>query len=383
MTSPRNPKGWGAKATKWNGMWRSYLTLGYDDNGKAQRKYVYGRTRKDCLEAVDALRLKHHLGGPQTSNITVNQYLTDWLSRKATEVSPRTIDEYERELGHARPHIGKKKLVDLKPLDVQRMMIAISKTTWTVGPKGGEYQKQLTPRAANQARVVLHNALDEAVRFGIIGTNPARLVKPLRHQPEEFKVWTAAEITSFLSATSQGAAHHALFYLALTAGLRPGELIALTWQDLRGDSLRVDKTLSRAGGRYYVGPPKTRASRRTLPLSPDTLKAIEVHEQGLAEADITSELMFPTRNGTMLLHGGLIKSLHVWADSAKVPRIRVHDLRHTYASMAIASGMNPADLARQLGHTDASFTMRRYVHFFEQARPREAASLAQLLGAAG
>ena len=82
----------------------------------------------------------------------------------------------------------------------------------------------------------------------------------------------------------------------------------------------------------------------------------------------------------MANHSNVRRSLHAWADKAGVPKIRLHDLRHTYASMAISAGMNAVELARQLRHVDASFTLRKYAHFFERATPRQAPTLAELTG---
>src|SRR5690606_7198150 len=123
----------------------------------------------------------------------------------------------------------------------------------------------LTVKTANAARATLFNALDDAAEEGTIAYNPVERVKPLKRDDSEVEVWTAAQVMAFTQATRAGGAdYHALFYLALTAGLRPGELIALEWGDIRGDQLMVRRTASVDGS---VGSPKTKASRRTVPLS--------------------------------------------------------------------------------------------------------------------
>jgi len=129
-----------------------------------------------------------------------------------------------------------------------------------------------------------------------------------------------------------------------------------------------------------VSTPKSRAGDRLIALPNDTAATLQAHRAALQAALVDSPLHFPTANGGMANHSNVRRSLHSWAARAGVPRIRVHDLRHTYASMAISAGMNAVELARQLGHADASFTLRRYAHFYERATPRTAPTLAELTG---
>ena len=382
----RNADGQGRKPHKWRGRWRAYLTVGYKPNGSPDRRYVYGATEGECLDKLDELRRQHRLGALGDASVTVADYLTDWLDQKRLEVKRRTVDEYERELAHALPHIGHVKLSQLTALHVQRMMRAVNGGTTITRRtlKSGVVKERrftLTARAANQARGILSNALDDAVRAGIIPSNPARRVKPLRHEAVDAQVWTAAEVERFLNTTRAGAAaQHALFYLALTTGMRAGELIALEWGDVTATHIHVRRTITREAGRVVVGPPKSRASNRTIALPPDARQVLVEHRAGLTLEGVDSPLVFPTGGGGMLTHSNLRRALRTWAERAEVPLIRPHDLRHTYASMVISAGVNASELARQLGHSDPGFTLRRYVHFFERAKPREAPTLRALLG---
>lgn len=142
-------------------------------------------------------------------------------------------------------------------------------------------------------------------------------------------------------------------------------------------ALKLERTTTSEG---IVGEPKTRAAKRILALVADALEALEVHMRGVDDLGLRSPLLFPTATGTMIQHTNLLRSLRSWARRAGVTPIRVHDFRHTFASMAISSGMHAAELARILGHANPSFTMKTYVHFFELARPRSAPTLAELMG---
>lgn len=384
MAASRNPDGWGRRAHKWRGRWRAYLTTGYKPDGRPERKYVYGTTQEQCAERLDDLRRQAQAGvllaaGPE---MTVAAYLEEWLQQKAKQVRPRTITAYERELRHLPSAVLRSKLARLRPIDVQRMVRQIEGQTVWFGKGNGRRSVVLTPRAANMARGILSNALGDAVRLGILASNPVENVRNLRHQAEVFAIWTAAQIHAFLTSTAAAAAtYHALYYMALTTGMRPGELIAVQWDDIHGEVVRVQRTLTEVDGKMTVGPPKSKASNRPLALPGDTMEVLHQHHRGLEEAGLLDRLIFPTSRAGMVSHSNLRRSVHHWADKASVPRIRPHDLRHTFASMAISAGMTPPELARQLGHTDAAFTMRRYVKFFERVQPRSAPSLDVLTGA--
>lgn len=377
----RNADGLGRKPHKWRDRWRAYLTIGYKLDGTPDRLYVYGRTQAECLQKLDEARRKvadgHLVKAPPE---TVSAYLEAWLEQKALEVKPRTVTIYRRDLAPVLETLGRRKLAKLKPADVQAMMrhVVGRKRTFRTSRQGRPRTVTLTAKTANAARGTLSNALDDAVALGLIPTNPVARVKSLKHEPQPVQVWTADQVMRFTNETrAAGADYHALFYLALTAGLRAGELIALEWGDIRNDLLHVRRS---AGTDGILSSPKTTAGTRVLPLSSDTVEALQAHRAGLASAGLAGHLVFPTGNGTMVTHSNLRRSLHAWADRAGVPRIRPHDLRHTYASMAIASGMDVAELARRLGHVNAAFTLRQYVHFFEAAAARRAPTLAELTG---
>lgn len=376
----RNADGLGTRPHKWRGRWRGGLTVGYDALGKPDRRWVYAPTQGECQEKLDELRKQHKAGllAARHTAHSLGAFLDDWLEQKALEVKPRTIKIYRSELAHVTKVLGKKRLESIKPADVQKMMRAINGSEVTFGKGRARRTVRLTARAANQAKGILSNALDDAMVLGLIAANPARPVRSLRHDPAQLTVWTAADIVQFTNTTLAGAcAYHALYYLALTAGLRAGELLALEWDDLTGDRLHVARTANSDG---LVTAPKSRASDRLIALPPDTVATLEEHRTGLRSEGIASPLVFPTPSGGMTNHANVRRGLHAWAVRAGVPKIRVHDLRHTFASMAIAAGANPVDLARQLGHEDAGFTLKRYAHFFERATPRAALTLAQLTG---
>lgn len=376
----RNPDGQGRKPHKWSGRWRAYVTLGYDGKGDPVRKYVYGKTQAECQGKVDEQRKLIGLGVTDPGRITVNQYLDEWLESKRGEVSPSTHRIYTSELAHLRPLIGRVKVAKLRPADVRRAMRALPGQVVTFGKKGrGKQVTVLSARAANMARRILASALSDAVRDGMLATNPASSdrVKALKHEERPVNVWTAGEVQAFLdTCLSDGCVLYAYFYAALTTGLRVGELAALRWNDLSSGSLHVQRSVDASWT-------KTPAGRRVLPLPTDTEQVLDRHKYALRVERIESSLVFPTSSGGPVTRHHANSMLRRWSSKAGVPRRTPHELRHTYASMMIANGVNPAELARLLGHSNPAFTLRRYVHFFERATPRDAPTLRDLMGAQG
>src|SRR5690606_12968993 len=148
------------------------------------------------------------------------------------------------------------------------------------------------------------------------------------------------------------------------------------WSDVTESTLNVRRSIDSAWT-------KTPAGRRTLPLPLDAGQGLERHAHGLRLARLHGGLVFPTASGQPVTPHHANGMLRPWSIKAGVPRRTPHELRHTYASMMIATGVDPAELARLLGHTSPSFTLKRYVHFFEQSRPRRAPTLRELLDPQG
>lgn len=371
----RNADGLGTRPHKWRGRWRAALTVGYDALGRPDRRWVYGLTQAECQAKLDELRAAAKHGLTRTDRQTLAEYLATWLDGIAPTVSARTVEIYRADARHLLPHIGRVQLTKLTPAHVQKAMRAIVGTEVKFGRRGadGHQTAVLTPRSANAARLVLHNALAAAVADGLIPFNPAakERAKPLRQTTSEITVWSAAEIEAFLNTCLAGAcALYPFYYTALTTGLRVGELGALEWRDVTTTALTITRSLGSDGT-------KTPTGRRVVPLASDTVSVLEQHR---AAQESTSALVFPTSNGRPVTRAYARTSLHRWATKAGVTLLSPHGLRHTYASMAISAGMSAPELARVLGHTSPAFTLRRYVHFFERAEGRRALTLAELTG---
>jgi integrase len=343
------------------------------------------RTAYAATEA-DAVRIKRELleliasnALPERAEMTVSQLLDEYLEGRKGRNKGRTVNLYERDCKRfIKPRLGNVKLVKLSPLQIERMQ--------------SEIRKDASADAARRARDTLSRALRQAVRWRLIPNNPAEGVEPLKVERAEMSVWEPDEVRRFLETARQDDLY-ALFYLALTTGMRQGELLALRWSDitLSGPraSVTVRASVTTEDGAVKIGATKTLKSQRRLSLAADQVDVLSAHmlivDEARAKAkkhDLWTEhhLVFPSSVGTVLRANNLTR--RHWLPlraAAGVPEIRFHDLRHTYASMAIRAGMDVRLLADRLGHRDPAFTLRQYVHVFEKYRQSGALSLDSLL----
>lgn len=179
---------------------------------------------------------------------------------------------------------------------------------------------------------------------------------------------------------------YAAFYLAMSTGMRRGELLGLRWQDAQGELLHVRQTLvKKKDGALLFKVPKNGKSR-IVAVSPDVTEVLERHHQQqeaerhyLGDAWDNSDLVFTSEVGTPINPDNFKRLRNALMDKAGVPRISLHDLRHLHTSLCIKNGMNPKEVAERLGHARASFTLDRYTHLFEAQRVANAVSLLDFL----
>ena len=357
-----------------SGKWQADISLGYKPDGKRNRKSLYGKTQKEVRQKLDALKQQLSQGTFSSSKLTVADYLEQWIKEKARQVKPRTEELYRHCINaHIVPRIGNKQLSKLTPLDVQRMV--------------GSVADEVGVSSANKSRTVLYSAMRQALRWQLVIHNPVEAVDTLKEKKRDMLLWTPQEAVRFLEAAR---AHrlYALFYLAMTTGMRRGELLGLMWSDLKGDMLNVRRSLTLVSGKPTVSTPKTYKATRWVALSPDVMDTLEAHRtRQLAESTFLgdvwqkSDLMFTSEVGTPFNPHNVARLRKQLFDKAKVPHVRLHDLRHLHASLAIKGGMDPKMLADRLGHAKASFTMDVYAHLFDEQRANSAVSITGYLDA--
>lgn len=351
--------------------------------GGRRRVRVYASTRGEARAKLDRMLDEARQGIPRsTHKQTVGDYLDYWLAHVVKpELRPTTYSGYEIMVRrHIRPELGRKYLVDLSPADVRRMLATL-RAKETSGHGGGP--RTLSPRMVQFAHAVLRNALSNAVREELVTRNVAKMVKTSNPEYEVGDGLDPLAARALLSKITDDRLY-ALYLCAIVLGMRRGELLGLTWSavDLDEGRLWVRQTLAWVDGQRRIQPPKTRASRRVIPLPEVVVIALRDHRKrqdderaAAAERWTDTGFVFTNRRGEPLSPYSLTKYWHNVRMRADVPTLRFHDLRHTAVSLLLALGVPPHVVREIAGHSDIKVTMTVYAH---GRLDEKAAALAQL-----
>jgi integrase len=351
--------GEGSITKRGDGRWMARYTV-HTANGP-KRKTVYGKTRKEAADKL-ARVLSDRVEGIvyDDENMTVGEYLEAWL-KSSVRGSVRQ-SSYDRDASlvnnHLRPALGGIKLKKLSAAHVQ-------------GFYRDRLDHGLSPSTVHKMHAIFHKALTQASNWHMVPRNVTETVRPPRPAPKEMCPLTSEEARRLLQAAS-GNRLEALYVLAVTTGMRQGELLALRWQDvdIRNGTVSVRRTLTRSGGRYTLGEPKTKKSRRSIRLTPRAVEALESHlDRQLREMGILGDryedrgLLFTTSTGGLINPSNLRQmSLARLLKEARLPHIRFHDLRHTCATLLLTQGTHPKYVQDLLGHATIAITLDTYSH---------------------
>ncbi|MGC3861225.1 site-specific integrase [Micromonospora chersina] len=359
MPGRRRANGEGTIVRRTDGRFHAaYYVL--DPEGNRRRRFVYGRTWEECHSKLVEMKSKTAQGVPLAVKAwTLERYLHHWL----TEVVGRrlratTLAGYEIVIRvHLVPALGKKHLTKLTPQDVRKLLTA-------------KRQAGLWVRMVQYIHAVLRNALQNAVREELVARNVARLVQVETPDYEVGQGLTILQAQRLLE-TVRPTRWYSLYVLALMLGLRRGELLGLRWSDVDLDrkTLTVRQNLVRASGELRVQAPKTRRSRRTLPLPPPVVAAlrrqqeVQARERSAAGSSwARNDLMFTTSLGTPIEPRNLTRHFYSVRDRAGLPGIRFHDLRHTCLTLLLSLGTPPHIAQAIAGHSHVDVTMMIYAH---------------------
>ena len=368
----RRGKGEGSIFKRKDGVWQGAVTVGYNEEGKQKRKTEYGKTQAEVRGKIDEIKHQLASGTFNDSNFTVKTYLERWLAEKARQVEKSTMDSYERLTRlHIVPRIGRVPLIKLTALQVQSMMREVSEVAGV--------------RTANACRTLLYSSIKQAMRWQLVSRNVAEAVDPIKKASQEMALWTPDEAVRFLD-TASGHRLYAAFYLAMSTGLRRGELLGLRWSDLKGNVLHIRQQLTYREGTFIFKQTKTERGKRRVAISEDVLDVLTNHRKHqdsekrfLGEAWADTDLVFTSEVGTPIHPRNFDRTWKQLKTKAGVPQVRLHDLRHLHVSLLVKQGFDPATIADRVGHTDPAFTLRKYTHMFEEQRQAAAIGINDLL----
>jgi integrase len=353
---------------------------GFDETtGRRIRKTstVRGSRRDAERELTKLLREVDQGLVAEPGRTTLKNYLEErWLPHAATRVRPATHERYCSLMrGHVEPRIGRVRMAKLRPVHVQAVL-------------DGMVAEGFAPRTAQQAYRVLSAALRQGVRWQVLATNPALAVNPPRPDRPELVVPDAAAVRQILEA-AEGPLHIALL-LAASTGMRRGEVLGLRWSAIDGTKVHVNSSLQRVRGSLVFVAPKTDRSRRTISLPPVTVDALKRWRKGqaerrlfLGEAWTDLDVVVDRRDGRPLDPAELSHGFARLCARNGLRGMRLHDLRHAFATELLVAGVHPKVVSDALGHASTAFTMDVYSHVLPSMGEQVAEAMQAALGAPG
>jgi integrase len=348
---------------KSDGLWMGRITL-----RDGSRKAFYGKTRQEVARKLAEAIRDREKGLPQRTDerMTVGAFMTQWLQSKNPSVGDSTQVRYEANIRDITKYLGRYPLARLTPTMLEKFYADLQAPE----PRG----RELSSTTVNRLHVMFKEALDTAVRHNLIARNPADLATAPRVRDTEMRPLTFDESKVFLGAI-QGHSLEALFFIAVTTGMRQGELLALHWKEVDLDHGRVSVTTAlhyRAGKGFWLGKPKTQRSRRMVPIMPEAVTLLRQWKAQQARMRLEAgpswrtdwpDLVFTNSVGGPRYPADVVsRSFKPILHRAGLPTIRFHDLRHTAATLMLLKGVQAKVVSERLGHASIQITLDRYSH---------------------
>ncbi len=349
------------------GRWIAQATI------QGKRKSLYGKTRKEVQDKLRALLADVDKGIlPPTERLSVAQFLERWLADVVKPgVRSATYREYKNTVErHAVPALGFLKITQLQPGHLQKLYASM-------------LECGLSPKTVRNVHGCLHAALEQAVKWNLVPRNVAAIAEPPRSRRHEIETLTTEQVKTLFQAI-QGNRWEALLTLAVATAMRQSELLGLRWSDVDLDTARVHvrRQLDRDG---TFSEPKTAKGRRTIDLPTSIVAVMRQHRTRQLEERLLmgsdwedNHLVFCTHAGRPLGHRNVIREYTKLLQSAGIPHVQFHALRHTGATLLLLQGVNPKVVQERLGHSQISVTLDIYSHVVPSLG-REAADRLDLL----
>ena len=366
--------------------WAVVVDVGHDEAGRRVQKWHGGfTTRRDAQTALTVILGQIQQGGYiEPSKRSAAQFMHDWLASIRASVRPSTWAAYKMLTeAHIVPALGM--------LPVQRLTASQLNSFYADLLENGRRDGKgaLSARTVRYCHATIRKALADGLRMGLLVRNVAQQATPPAPSPrQELRTWTAEELRRFLESV-QADRLYAAYVLAGTTGLRRGELLGLPWHnlDLAAGRVAVIQTLIPVGYAITYSTPKTAKGRRSVALDAFTVNALRGHRVRQLEERLALGLGMPGEDGLVFtdvdgspLHPGQFSARfdHL-VKAADLPRIRLHDLRHTHATLALQAGIHPKVVSERLGHANIAITLDTYSHAIPALHEEAAAKVAALV----
>jgi hypothetical protein len=372
----KRKNGEGTVRLRKDGRWEGRIVIGYDENGLPKTKNVLAKTKGECIEKLKALK---NTITPDTpiklkADMPFGEWLDYWYETyckpNARPATQRTYEGYIRLYLH--PRLGSIPLNKVTTSDIQQMCTWMM-TKARVDQKNGD--SGLSDSQVINCYSLCDRVLEKAMAEKLIVRNPAKGCKLPPNRPNEMKVLSREDMQKVLIQAKEEN-YYELFLLEFATGLRLGELMALQWDDVNlvTGELRINKQVNLVGSKLVISEPKTKAAVRTLILPPSVRKVLAEYK-----TRVNSRWLFPSpkKDDLPIIPSAVSRRLHTLLEHAGCEQVRFHDLRHTFATNALAHGMDIKTLSTILGHVSSATTLNTYSHVTDEMRQRAAVKIDQ------
>ncbi|MGW0586375.1 tyrosine-type recombinase/integrase [Streptosporangium sp. NPDC002607] len=378
--------------------WSYVIRVKDPETGESKPKWVGGFTTEEAAKAArDEARVNARRGEYVDRNeITVSEYLDDWIEDHAMEIKPGTLEDYRITIRlYIKPHIGKTKLQAVRPSTITKLYRDLL-------ARGGRGEKPLAVSTVVHTHAILRRAFRDAVEVReYLSSSPVDKAKrPREDWKEPGMIWTPAQLRTFLEL-ARSHRLFAFFHLAAYTGARRGELLNLRWPDadLEGRQIIIKGSTGVVDGEHIAGTTKS-GRTRVITLDEGTVNVLRTHQEaqeaeklrvrGVWKGEENGHVFTTAWGGPIYpttvtaLPGKLIKAYNEPEDKSQTPAdplpyARLHDLRHIHATTLLLAGVPVHVVASRLGHADPAITLRVYAHVIRSAETAAADVFAQVL----
>lgn len=355
-----------------NNTWRAQISL------QGQRISKTTKTKSEALAWLRKMQEEVENGlSFDSTQLTLKKFMDEWLVSVEQTLRYNTYFQYtQMTKQYIVPYLGHLKLREVKPEHIQKMYNEMAK-------QGKGY------RTIHLGHAILHRALVQAVKLGLINRNPDDATIPPKPKKKEMQFLDEGQVQRLLiTAEGMKDRFYALYYLAIATGMRLGEILGLKWDDLDLEQgiLKVQRQLTKCKHGFEFIAPKTKAGMRQIDLGSNTIEVLKQHREHqhtekliAGDSWLDHNMVFPSTIGTPMNRSNLSKKYKAVLKNAELPPIRFHDLRHTAASLMLNNGIPVIIASKRLGHAQPSITLDVYGHLIPSKQQEAAILMDQLL----